>query len=99
MMDQLTADNDHLRKQLRELQQRFKELEQARRRRGQFKEGRLSYKSPMRQSPDFKTSSYEEKTRDGGMVSVKWWRPVFHASAEMMSVSWSDERFLVTIEF
>ena len=36
MMDQLQADNDHLRTQLKELQEKFKGLEVQRRRRGQF---------------------------------------------------------------
>ena len=57
MMDQLTADNDHLRRQLRELQQKFKELEHTRRRRGQFK-GASDY--PTR-SPS--KHHYEEKSQ------------------------------------
>ena len=62
MMDQLQADNDHLRAQLRELQAKFKDLEHARRRRGQF-QGASDY--PTR-SPT-KNVGYEEKAR-GGMV-------------------------------
>ena len=63
MMDQLQADNDYLRKQLRELQEKFTTLEQARRRRGQFR-GASDY--PVI-SPS-KGVDYEEKRRGGGMV-------------------------------
>ncbi len=64
MMDQLTADNDHLRRQLRELQQKFKELEHTRRRRGQFK-GASDYptRSPSKHHGGGGGDYYEEKSQ------------------------------------
>ena len=66
MMDQLQADNDHLRTQLRELQHKFTILEQQRRKRGQLPTGQ--YPSKMRDNVHATRNINGGNHHGGGMV-------------------------------